>query len=101
MTGGLDMTPSLATRIQQQIRSYLASESDLATFEGWIISHTWNVHQLEDRHIDDLASAVQGLLLEYASNEISLEQLRQDLADLVLQESAETADGTPIVVLHQ
>jgi allophanate hydrolase subunit 1 len=101
MTGGLDMTSSLAIQIQEQIRNYLASESDLAAFEDWIISHTWNVHQLGDRQIEELASAVQGLLLEYSSDEISLDQLRQDLADLVAQEPAKTADDSPVVVLHQ
>ncbi len=70
------MTQSLATQIQQQILSYLANQLDLAAFEDWIISHTWNVHQLENVQIEELASAVQGLLLGYSSDEISVEQLR-------------------------
>lgn len=77
----------------------MRGEIDLATFEDWFVTKTWNVHRSGNALAADLTYAVDALLAEYSSGSLSKGRLRKRLERYVETYRFQygTVEGQPTV----
>ena len=70
--------------IQEKLASYAAHGIDLDAFEDWVAQRTWNIQQSHDVDVQRLAYAIELLLSEHSSGDLSDTALERELSLLLL-----------------
>jgi len=73
------MEPSLGTEFRDQLRRYLSGDLSLAEFEDWFVPRTWNIHQVGDPGLADLAYEIDLRLAEYSNGHRTENDLKEVL----------------------
>lgn len=78
---------SLAEQMQKRLRRYLGGHSTLESFEDWLVTNTWNVHQRNDRLAEELTGAIELALAEYTSGDRTEDELKAELWHLLFSQA--------------
>jgi hypothetical protein len=81
------MAHSLADDIRERLIIYLAGNLSLLDLQEWLVGATWNVEASGDPAAVNLTYDTKLALAEHSRGDISLDELRRRLRELV---------GTPI-----
>lgn len=87
------MADSLTQAIEARLQRYLADEDSLADFEAWLVPETWDISPQSDRTGHDLATAITLRIAEFTSGDWTEDQLRDELAAMVLPAPEITLSG--------
>jgi hypothetical protein len=80
--------------IRDGLARYLAGDSDLETFDGWLAQRSWNMHLDSSVEAQELVSAIELALAECSSHHLSLSELRHGFFEL-LSNGGLVAFGSP------
>ena len=86
-----------ANKIREQLVSYLANGIDLDSFEDWVAQSTWNISRSRDLESRQLTFAVELRLSEHSSGHLLEQNLRDELAMLLVSHTAKISDQAIIV----
>jgi hypothetical protein len=77
------MTDSLALVLREHVIAYLVDEVSLRDFQDRLVGATWDIEDRGDPHATDMAYEIKLALAEHSQGDISLQELREQLGDLV------------------
>ena len=69
--------------IKDQLGRFLVNEQSLNEFNIWLAQNTWNIH-LEEPDVQSLVGEIELALAEYSNGDLTLSDLRERLAELVV-----------------
>ena len=74
---------ALTNEIHDQLAKYLAGDTTLYEFSGWLAPVVWDIEERHDPEAEDLAYAVFHRMAEQSSGYISEDHLRRLLRPLL------------------
>lgn len=74
------MPQDLELDIRERLGQYVQDETSLEEFESWFVPSSWNVHQAEDRGLQDLVYEIELRLSEFSSGHWTEQELKHLLS---------------------
>lgn len=82
------MSSPVAKQVVHQIERYLAGQQSVTQLRNWLLANAWNSSTRSDPRIDALVRRALGALLLFQQNDLSRQELQQQLRDTVLAAEA-------------